>query len=252
MIVVRLMGGLGNQMFQWAYAKNLSLLKGTDLYFDLSFVNADIQGVTKRYYSLGKFPGMQEREFHPDMVNGKKFVSVTDQAPLAGWDESLNYFLNGYFQNERFFSDHADEIRGIFGAPSYMAERFGITENSVSLHVRRTDYLGSNGFHPVQEIEYYERALCEIGHYERLFVFSDDIEWCRENLNFENMVFVDGNDDVVDMWLMSLCRDNIMANSSFSWWGAWLNRNPNKKVVYPKRWFGGQDADIACVGWTGI
>ena len=104
--------------------------------------------------------------------------------------------------------------------------------------------------------EYYKNALDIIGGYENLYVFSDDINWCKTNLKFKNMVFVEGNDDVEDLWLMSLCDHNIIANSSFSWWGAWLNINPNKKVISPKRWFGEQtnlsSDDIIPVSWTKI
>lgn len=252
MIVVRLMGGLGNQMFQWAYAKRLSEQNGERLYLDLSFLNSEIPGVTKRKYSLGKFPGFSEAEMTRAVVDGRQFVTITDDNAGFVYDEKLNYFLNGYFQNERHFLDSAASIRSAFARPDGLMERFGVTENSVSLHVRRTDYLSSNGFHPVQDVDYYTTALAEVGMYDKLFVFSDDPEWCVQNLPFENMVLVEGNDDVVDMWLMSLCRDNIIANSSFSWWGAWLNENRSKKVVYPKNWFNGQEADIACHSWIGL
>ena len=252
MIVVRLMGGLGNQLFQWAYAKSISEAYGQEMFVDLSFLSADIPGVTKRSYSLCKFPGFSEREFASQYNDGRPFAQLTDQMPLSKFDDKVNYFVNGYFPNERFFSESADTVRSALVAPEGLAERFGVTENSVSLHVRRTDYLASNGFHPVQEIDYYLKALSEVGFYDKLFVFSDDPAWCRENLNFENMTVVTGNDEVVDLWLMSLCRDNIIANSSFSWWGAWLNSDPSKKVIYPKRWYGNQEADIACSGWIGM
>jgi Glycosyl transferase family 11 len=90
----------------------------------------------------------------------------------------------------------------------------------------------------VQTIKYYEDAIDIIGDYEYLLVFSDDIKWCRENLKFNNMIFMETLTDIEDMWIMSLCKNNIIVNSSFSWWGAWLNKNKNKKVIAPSNWFG--------------
>ena len=121
-----------------------------------------------------------------------------------------------------------------------LKKKYPIDENNISIHIRRTDYVTSNGYHPVQSIEYYKQAIEIIGDYDNIFVFSDDINWCKENLKFDNMIFVDGNDDVEDMWLMSICNHNVIANSSFSWWGAWLNNNPDKKVIAPNNWFGSQ------------
>jgi hypothetical protein len=110
----------------------------------------------------------------------------------------------------------------------------------VSLHVRRTDYVTSNGYHPVQSIEYYKNAIDIIGDYDYIFVFSDDIQWCKDNLKFKNMVFMEGFSDIEDLHIMSLCQNNIIANSSFSWWGAWLNIHPEKKIIAPTNWFGEQ------------
>ena len=124
------------------------------------------------------------------------------------------------------------------------------------MHIRRTDYTTSNGYHPVQTVEYYKKALEIIGEYDKLFIFSDDIEWCRNNLKFDNMIFIEGNTDIEDLYLISLCKHNIIANSSFSWWGAWLNKNPNKKVIAPSKWFGDManlnESDIVPEGWIRI
>ena len=115
-----------------------------------------------------------------------------------------------------------------------------IDENSISLHLRRTDYLTSNGYHPVQDISYFSDGIDIIGDYNKIYVFSDEIEWCKTNLNFQRMVFMEGYSNIEDLRLMSLCKYNIIANSSFSWWAAWLNENKDKKVIAPKQWFGPQ------------
>lgn len=115
-----------------------------------------------------------------------------------------------------------------------------------SIHVRRSDYLnpGTKEYHGVLPIEYYEDAAISLygtrfsGEPKVVFlVFSDDIEWCKKEFINPNIYFVEGNEDVIDLFLMAKCNDNIIANSSFSWWGSYLNKNPNKKVVAPKNWF---------------
>jgi hypothetical protein len=110
-------------------------------------------------------------------------------------------------------------------------------------------------FHPLQTLSYYEKSVSIIGEDKLYVIFSDDINWCKENLNFiKNKIFVTDNLDYQDMYLMSMCKNNIIANSSFSWWGAWLNKNTNKKVVYPYIWFNfGPDASqIGCENWIKI
>ena len=127
-------------------------------------------------------------------------------------------------------------------------------EKTASIHIRRTDYVTSNGYHPVQPISYYEEALSHI-EYDKLVVFSDDVHWCRGNLGFDDMVFAEGNTDIEDLYLMSACNDNVVANSSFSWWAAWLNKNENKKVIAPSNWFGPgapSSQDIIPEDWTVI
>ncbi len=104
--------------------------------------------------------------------------------------------------------------------------------------MRRGDYVWLSHIHPVQPLAYYQRAVELMGDYQRMLVFSDDLPWCRENFSFNNMTFVEGQSDMDDLWMMGLCKHNIIANSSFSWWGAWLNENHAKKVVAPKLWFG--------------
>lgn len=253
MIVVDVKGGLGNQMFQWAYAKQLSIRNNIDIVIDLkSFVNY------RHKFSLDKL-NLEYNAFNNNIPN---LLGIFDDYIFRhnSFDDNLNYYLDGYWQSEKYFSEISDIIRNDFSPNEIQLDKLNktplINTNSVSIHIRRTDYVSSNGYHPVQTIEYYTKALDIIGEYDYIFIFSDDIQWCKENLQFKNMIFMEGFDDIEDMWLMSLCKHNIIANSSFSWWGAWLNNNPNKKVIAPLNWFGTQanlnTSDIIPEGWIKI
>lgn len=245
MIITNLQGGLGNQIFQWAFGRHLSDKYNVPLYIDANFYKQNITGVTKRIYSLSKFPNINFDFIENVLINGKEFLVFNEPSKFEKFEYNFsnnNYHLNGYFQSEKYFLESSDIIRNEL-SPSYdILKKLKLTPfidtNVVSLHIRRTDYVTSNGYHPVQPIEYYKKALDIIGEYDYIFVFSDDIQWCKDNLNFDNMIFIEGFDDVEDLWLMSLCKNNIIANSTFSWWGAWLNKNPYKKVIAPSKWFG--------------
>lgn len=245
MIITNLQGGLGNQIFQWAFGRHLSDKYHVPLYIDVNFYKQNITGVTKRIYSLSKFPNINFDFIENVLINGKEFLVFNEPYKFEKFEYNFsnnNYHLNGYFQSEKYFLESSDIIRNEL-SPSYdILKKLKLTPfidtNVVSLHIRRTDYVTSNGYHPVQPIEYYKKALDIIGEYDYIFVFSDDIQWCKDNLNFDNMIFIEGFDDVEDLWLMSLCKNNIIANSTFSWWGAWLNKNPYKKVIAPSKWFG--------------
>ncbi len=133
------------------------------------------------------------------------------------------------------------------------------SDNTCSIHVRRGDYLNSPNHHPVQNMNYYMKAIKQMPKDSIFLIFSDDISWCKANFPDvpEKFIFVEGNADYEDLLLMSLCKNNIMCNSTFSWWGAWLNKNPNKKVIAPSVWFGPAYAnhnteDLYCEGWIKI
>lgn len=154
--------------------------------------------------------------------------------------------LHGYFQSYKYFEHQWENIKEYF---TYNRRRelinssaFILDEQTCSIHVRRGDYLGKPQVHVNQTALYYLKAIEKIyGETPKdvLFVFfSDDIGWCKESFDLPNMYFSDCESEIADLYLMSLCDNNIIANSSFSWWGAWLNENPYKKVVAPKEWFG--------------
>jgi hypothetical protein len=160
-------------------------------------------------------------------------------------------YFDGYWQNELYFCDCEKIIRTSYLFKNELNERnikvLDVIEktNSVSVHIRRGDYVGLKLWENICDIQYYVNAInyvkSRVAH-PIFFVFSDDVVWCRKNLSSEvvdEVCYVDWNkemDSYIDMQLMSKCKHNIVANSSFSWWGAWLNANPDKIVIAPKIW----------------
>ena len=243
MIISKIQGGLGNQMFQWAYGRYLSYKYQKELRLDSNFYSFKVPGMPQREFLLSKFPNIKPNTDLKISLNGPVY-KIEDNFTFKEIPNPLesNYYLDGYWQSEKYFKEIESLIREDFKPSDETIDKLLktplIDKNTISLHIRRTDYVTSNGYHPVQTIEYYKKAIDIIGDYDYIFVFSDDLKWCKENLNFENMIFIDGFTDIEDLYLMSMCKNNIIANSSFSWWGAWLNTNPDKKVIAPIRWFG--------------
>lgn len=279
MVVIKPIGGLGNQMFQYAVGRHLAHLLGTELKLDISgYENCNL-----RKYELGSFnivenfASPREVKTLTSQKNGALARLVQcllrrpkDRAPshiresYFHFDSEIlnlpnNVYLDGYWQSEKYFNNIEDVIRKEFaitvlqtGKNQKMAELISSRE-SVSLHVRREDYvsnLHTSKVHGTCGLDYYARAIAEI--YSRVdsphfFVFSDDVEWSKANLDISHpVVFVDHNNALrsyEDLRLMSQCRHHIIANSSFSWWGAWLNPDSDKTVIAPDRWFNKEDID---------
>jgi hypothetical protein len=175
-----------------------------------------------------------------------------------------NTDLSGYFQTEEYFKKCREEILEIFTfKEEYVKEAkfflekihsLSIGKDIVSLHVRRGDYTLYPNHHPVCSVEYYQSAIEKFDLKNSLFlVFSDDIEWCKKEFSGNNFIFSDTKNPYVDLAIMTMCDHHIIANSSFSWWGAWLNPSEDKIVVAPSRWFGPamnkDTSEIYCEGW---
>lgn len=268
MIIVNLTGGLGNQLFQYAFGKHLAMLNNCELKLDISSYenyewheyslspfNVDnnfISTSQSNYYrgnELNLFQRLYRKLFGSIMIleeDNFRYNSafINSKAPI---------YLSGYWQSEKYFKEIESVIRNNFQIvlpPTKKNQDFieiMQLQNSVSLHVRRGNYVNVshvNQTHGTSSLEYYNLAVELISskiNNPVFYVFSDDILWAKENinLNFET-VFVDINDaksDYEDMRLMASCKHNITANSTFSWWGAWLNSNNDKIVISPKIWF---------------
>lgn len=268
MIKVILSGGLGNQMFQYAAGRALSLKKKSTLRVDLQIINKKTRA-TKRSFELAIFnltPIIKTSFYDKLKIRSFNLLRKQNNPNTRIFDifcdEKAQFFDNrftslsekstlyGYFQNENYFKDISHQLRLDFAFKKALEGKNAEIQNtidshnSISLHIRRGDYLNSNSNLKVLDISYYQKAIQFISNKIEnpcFFIFSDDINWVKENLDLKfNHIFVDWNtnqDSYIDMQLMSLCKHNIIANSSFSWWGAWLNNNPNKFVIAPSTWY---------------
>ncbi len=273
MIIIRLKGGLGNQMFEYAAGRALALKTNSRLLLDATFLNdrTPRRHFTFRSYELGVF------DIAPEFTLLSR-ISFAVRIPLLWPTLSVfsmlaeevgrifgrkTIYLENYSQSEKYFSEYAEVIRKDFtfsnplsAEAEQIAAEIASTE-SVALHVRRGDYVTDpktaayHGF--VGAGDYYARAVTVIEEKVRdphLFVFSDDIAWCRENLKIAHPTTYVAT-GVHDLHLMSLCKHNIIANSSFSWWAAWLNKNPDKIVIAPEEWsLGGKSDDVLPKNWV--
>lgn len=271
MVVVKLMGGLGNQMFQYACGRRIALANSVQLKLDTS----DVTGKSGRAYGLCHLnisaeiaSGAEIGHFRKsDLIRKTLYRAHLIRTPYREhnvvrerffhFDERIpslsdDTYLEGYWQSERYFSDIKDVIRREFTfkrKPDSRNERLAqeiLHTNAVSLHVRRGDYVFDptiNKVHGTCSTEYYHRAVKLIaGNVPRphFFVFSDDQEWVGSKLRLDYQVTYvthnSGDKSFEDLRLMSLCKHHIIANSSFSWWGAWLSNNPTKQVIAPAKW----------------
>lgn len=270
MKIIAIKGGLGNQMFQYALAYRLKLdhpeeevlidtshFKGYKFHeyelkivFDVQLPVASKWQLWKVTYPIGNYKLYRAaRKFLPkrssEFVEPRLFTFWKDVLSLKG-----DYYIDGSWQNELYFKDRKDDILKIFefkkplSGKNIELEKKLSNKNSVSIHVRRGNFLLFDEYKGICELPYYEKAIAYVKSKidnPCFYIFSNDAEWCKENLaglcgNYEIVDWNTGMDSYLDMRLMSMCPTNILAHSSFSWWAAWFNTNPNKMVVAPYEW----------------
>lgn len=275
MIIVKLKGGLGNQMFQYAAGLAAATRNNTSLLLDIeSYSKSSLANETARKYELEIFSGHFNiaKPYHLSrFIKDKKFfasywihkfynlfakqnivVEKTLNYDLEFINTTANNYLDGYWMSEKYFASIASIIRKEFvfrHQPDVylhtLISQIRSTQ-SVSIHFRRGDYaanLQTNQYHGLCNFDYYDKAVtyisCQITN-PFLFIFSDDIGWVKENWKIniphifvENPAYIHHSED---MRLMSLCTHNIIANSTYSWWAAWLNENEQKVVIAPSKW----------------
>ena len=240
------LGRLGNQMFQYASLSGIAARRGYDfgippskfedewrshqLFEVFELTNLPKQNI--KYLDMGNAPVVQERFFHFD-------EALINQCPNE-------VSLYGFFQSEKYFKHIESNIRENFTFRNHIlepckeiAKNF---DNPVSLHVRRTDYLTNSANHNNLDLDYYDKAL-EYFDNQQVLVFSDDPEWCKNQKLFSDDRFLisESGDNAIDLCMMTFCSGHIIANSSFSWWGAWLSGSDD--VVSPVKWFGESNQD---------
>jgi Glycosyl transferase family 11 len=278
MIAVRLMGGLGNQMFQYAAGRRLADALGVRLVLDLSRLRNQPAGETPREFQLDCFriradlseskietsrlrPRWLRRSKRPLLVIERGYP--INRRVLRARDGTL---LVGYWQSEKYFADDADAIRRDFTlqeplSPYKQALADQVDDRTVAVQIRRTDYIThatTAKMIGALPLSYYERAAAEIAEIvtsPRFLVISDDPRWCEENLDLGHPTTIVERTpagDHEDMILLSMCRHFVIANSSFGWWGAWLSESPEKRVIAPRRWFADASIDardLVPEGW---
>ncbi len=287
MIVVRLMGGLGNQLFQYAAGRHLALLNNTPLFLDTTFLESTLEGTTVRKYELGAFNILAEiadeklfQNFHgsefskPDRMLTKiiSFGKYNKYKSYEyGFDANLlklkgNYYLKGFFQSEKYFKEIGLTIRKeLMIKDDFIPKDDQLIQdiknnNSVAIHIRRGDYirnLSSMEAHGLCTKDYYTKSIeymkRELGNDLHFYLITDDAKWVQQEMRWDiNCTLIENKTTIEDFYLMSLCKHNIIANSTFSWWAAWLNNNENKKVILPKHWLNNllsESIDIAPKNW---
>jgi len=237
MITSCLAGGLCNFLFQIAAIQSLAIDNKDIAIFDFDLA-------TQRHKNI--------YSYRSDILRNVNIGKVT---PINVYNEPNfhynnlpylpNYLYNGYFQCEKYFIHNREIILELFSPTNdtieYINKKYFnlLNGETCSIHVRRTDYVDRySEYHPPCTIEYYKAAINEIKDCDKFLIFSDDINWCKQNFIGNKFTFIENERDVIDLYLMSKCKNNIIANSSFSWWGTWLNINENKKIIAPKKWFG--------------
>jgi hypothetical protein len=238
-VSVKLMGGLGNCLFQIAAAYSVSLRDSKTFLCEKLVSHGSHNPIDHYLNNIFKKINFGDIDFN--------YTSYKE--PFFHYNEisksENNLFINGYFQSDKYFNNYRNEILNLFEISDEIRDKltnkYGgiLSKKTCSIHVRRGDYIRLNDYHTVQPIDYYESSIKIIGENYDYLIFSDDIEWCKNNFGFiENKHYIEGDTDYENLYLMSMCEHNIIANSSFSWWGSWMNKNENKKVISPKNWFG--------------
>lgn len=292
MVIAQITGGLGNQLFQYAAAKALSLHHGVPLLLEISsFYRTELPELeVPRDFELTHFTGIKEQIASPEDVHflvdikrrtflPKSIIPAYKRniyvEPHYHFDKNFfksrkNVFLKGGWQSEKYFKSYEKQIRKLLQLDESLVRNVIEKgneikqQNAVSVHVRRGDYLRKkiiHEWHGVMDKDFYSQAFdllrSKIKDF-KTYYFSDDVEWVKQNLLSiadGEIVSTNTRSHYEDLYIMSQCRYNIIANSSFSWWAAWLNDRPGKIVIGPKKWFdkGPKDTqDIVPEDWYKI
>lgn len=281
MVKVRLNGGLGNQLFQYAFAYSLAQ-RGYNVILDASGFNMDSahNGLEVDGYGIklivSKKLSLMERLKYQLVARNQcldKILRGVIVERRSGFDRRMisppaHSLMAGYFQTEKYFKHHRDELIQEFELPEHLRSSINNQLNLIkeypevtSIHIRRGDYLSNSEIYGVCDKEYFLRAITLINDKypdTKFLFFSDDMSWVKKNFSHSDFLFAEGtNSAKQDLYLMSLCSHHVLSNSSFSWWGAWLNRKADKIVVAPSRWYSDDEleqsaSDVVPADWLRI
>lgn len=241
MVYALLDGRIGNTLFQVAAAASLAhqnntgfrIIPGTNYVPDSASLAQYLKKFEKNL--LRKITIAGEMPVNTAVYKEKEF----SYHPIP---YSENIILDGFFQSEKYFMPEI--VHDLFEIDpetrDYILSKYGhlLKDEITSIHVRRGDYLKSSDNYAICSRKYFRDAIRQIGKDKRFLITSDDIPWCKKTFRGNNFFFSEGETAVVDMYLQSMCTNNVISNSSFSWWGSYLNRNPGKTVIAPEPWFG--------------
>jgi hypothetical protein len=236
MVISYLKGGLGNYLFQIAHGYSLSLDNNDNFGIDLNKI-----WVVHSHWS--EYIGNIFRNVSTVSTPSQTYNYTYESLTYKSTPYKENIFLDGYFQSEKYFIHNKQKILDFFKIDKitldYLKDKYSTIvdgNDTCSIHVRRGDFLGID-FYNKLNMDYYNKAINLVGKDKHFVIFSNDIPWCKENFIGINATFIENEKDYVDMYLMSLCKDNITSNSTFSWWGSYLNPNINEKIYTPIVWF---------------
>lgn len=256
-------GGLCNVMFKLSAAISLSLDNNVEYIFSNEFLRQVDKDITCEGYD-------DYRIFYDNVLRNIKFIDrlpseyrtheeVTFNYSPIPYNKGENLLLSGYFQSEKYFINNKEFILNLFkptkSIEDHILKMLPNVKNSISIHIRRGDYLNLSDYHPQQPIDYYISSVKLLGIDRDYLIFSDELDDIQDLFDFiPNKQFVTLGKNYLDLYAMSLCEHNIICNSTFGWWGAYLNENKNKKVIAPNLWFGPSfshydDSDIIPDDW---
>jgi len=262
-MIIKIKGGIGNQLFQYALGIYFEEIKKYNVLYDISHFKLD----NKRKFELTEAFEIDNIQLYNHKFQYRIYDKIFDKIKPKhkrfyiferelSFDKLIlnigkNCYLDGYWHSYKYFEKVKEKLlERLKLSLDFSPDAENIysniidTPNSISLHIRRGDYIGLNNVYYSLTENYYKKAIeyiLDVKKFETysLYIFSDDIEWCKKNIKFKNTIFVENNNmkSYEDLILMSICKNNIIANSSFSWWAAFLNKNIDKVVVAPKNWY---------------
>jgi Glycosyl transferase family 11 len=244
-VAVNMQGGLGNMMFQAAFALAFSFENNCRYALQNFEESCRFNSLFLRRESFSyEHNVFRHFDLNYKIHRADYVYEVPFHFTLPHYNKNKINFYKGYFQSQKYFLNYHDQIKSYYWPENalikFIKNKYSFDfQDFISIHVRRGDYLSQQSKHPVVTLDYLEKSIKYFGPNKKYLVASDDIFWCKNILkHIPNVVFIENESDVISLYMMSLCSHNIISNSSFSWWSAWLNKNSDKKIIRPEIWFG--------------